>query len=104
MSQITVDGGLYCKEISAETLRVTCMRHRISSTLARQATTQILASPWSGATLYIIDTLTNRGARITYIGDGTFDLKVSSRTGDELLDALAAEIPAEYLDHYVIID
>lgn len=80
-----------------------CMRNQIAGTLAREATKRLLTAGSIWASLYIIDTMTNKGARITYRGNGTFDLKVSSRTGEALLQELADEFPA-LLDSLVIID
>lgn len=106
MSQITLDSGLFYPEINREQVRVTCMTHGVSSTLAMDATKRLLTDPYIGASFYIIDSLTNKGARITYVGGGTFDVKISSRTGEALLDALTELVGdhAYLLDNIVIID
>lgn len=80
-----------------------CMRNAISGYLAREACNRLLTNGCLWASLYIIDTMTNKGARVTYTMNGTFDLKVSSRTGEALLQELADEFPA-LLDSLVIID
>lgn len=90
-------------EINQHTVRTRCMRNAISQDLAREACDRLLTQGSMWASLYIIDTMTNKGARITYRGYGTFDLKVSSRTGEALLQDLADEFPA-LLDSLVIID
>lgn len=63
-----------------------------------------------GPHIYIIDTLTDKGARVTIQGPDEFDVKVSSRTGQELLHDLlyggefTDPIPVWALDKIIVMD
>lgn len=85
------------------------MRHGISGTLITQAARKFNDPNWShGPHIYVIDTLTDKGARIDNQGADTYDVKVSSRTGEAMLASLidtATRLRSEsVLDKIVIID
>jgi hypothetical protein len=83
------------------------MRHAISGTLLTQAVRAFNDPNWShGPHIYVIDTLTDKGARVDNQGADTYDVVVSSRSGEALLASLvkmAEDWPA-ILDKIVIID
>jgi hypothetical protein len=101
---MTVKQHFY-EEMNANQVRVACMRHAIAGPLAREATTRLFHEGVMNASLYVIDTLTNKGARITYTGWGFFDVKISTDTGEGLLARLCdLEIIPGSIDNLVIID
>lgn len=58
-----------------------------------------------GPNMYLIDTLTDKGARVTIQGPEEFDIKISSRTGAELFDDLARKFEGSgILDKIVVMD
>lgn len=96
-------------DCTREQARGVLMRHGISGTLLTQAARKFNDPEWSqGPHIYVIDTLTNKGARIDNQGCETYDVKVSSRTGVELLADLhdtATRLRSEgVLDSIVILD
>lgn len=93
-------------DCTREQARGVLMRHGISGTLMTQAKNRLHDPEWShGPSVYVIDTLTNKGARVTIQGPETYDVKVSRHTGEDLLATLCrmAAYP-EIIDNLVIID
>jgi hypothetical protein len=97
-------GTLLWMDASKRQVREVLMRNGISSSTWLIAHGLFLDPEWDGGpNLYIIDTLTDKGARVTIQGPDEFDVKVSSRTGEALLADLVDQMPA-LLDKIVIID
>lgn len=97
----------YC-DLTSREARETLQRNAISGYLFRMAFQKLKSPGWiqtHGPHMYVIDTLTDRGARITYCApyeDG-WEIKVSRRTGTALLDELH-ELGGYYIDDIVILD
>lgn len=90
-----------------EQARGVLMRNKISGRLFTRARAKLLHPSWDsvglGPSVYVIDTLTNKGARITIQGPDEFDVKISRRTGTELLVDITDQMPA-LVDSLVIKD
>jgi len=85
-------------------VRNVLLRNAISGTLWTEALERFNDPEFDGGPhLYLIDTLTNRGARVTDQGAGTYDVRISGRTGEELLANLTDYYPA-LLDKIAVID
>jgi hypothetical protein len=87
------------------------MRNGISSSTWHIARKRFNDPSWDGGPdIYVIDTLTDKGARVTIQGQDEFDVKVSSRTGQELLHDLlyggefTDPIPTWALDKIIVMD
>jgi hypothetical protein len=96
--------SLYWTDCNQSQVRNVLLRNAISGSLWTEASKRFNDPAWDGGPhLYLIDTLTDRGARVTNQGAGTYDVKISSRTGEDLLSELTETFPA-LLDKLVIID
>jgi hypothetical protein len=85
-------------------VRNVLLRNAISGSLWTEALKRFHDPEFDGGPhLYLIDTLTDRGARVTNQGCETFDVKISRRTGEELLAELTERFPA-LLDKIAVID
>lgn len=99
-----IRGTLAWWDLDKAQVRGVLMRNGIASNLWSDAHKRFMAETWAyGPSLYLIDTLTNKGARVTIQGPEEFDVKVSSRTGEALLAEIIETMPA-LADHIVIID
>lgn len=91
-------------DASPKQARDILMRNGISSGLFTEARKRFTDETWPyGPSLYLIDSLTDKGARVTIQGPDEFDVKVSSRTGEALLSDITEQAPA-LVDHLVIMD
>lgn len=96
-------GTLKWDDASKKQVRDILMRNGIASTLWTVAFGLFMSPDWAyGPSLYLIDTLTNKGARVTIQGPEEWDVKVSSRTGEALLEDLSQQMPA-LIDHIVVM-
>lgn len=79
-------------------------RHKISTKLFTEALKRFADPEFGGGhTLYLIDTLTNKGARVTLEWAETeYNVKVSSRTAEEFFDNICAAMPA-LVDELVVM-
>ena len=97
-------GTLYWRDASAKQARGILMRNGISSTLwtvffglFKDETQNI------GPHVYLIDRLTDKGARVTIQGPEEFDVKVSSRTGLALLADLHGQF-GNTQNHNILVE
>lgn len=99
-------GTLKWENASKRQVREVLMRNGISSSTWLEGHALIMGEDWSfGPDIYLIDTLTDRGARVTVQGPEEFDIKISSRTGQELFDDLVhGDIPVWVIDKIVVLD
>lgn len=80
---------LYWSDCTPKQARDVLQRNQISGRLFTEARAKLLHPAWChGPHVYVIDTLTNKGARITIQGPDEYDIKVSSRTGEAVFDEL----------------
>jgi hypothetical protein len=99
-----VRGTLSWHDANKTQVRQILMRNGVAGTLWTVAFGLFMAETWAyGPSLYLIDTLTDKGARVTIQGPEEFDVKVSSRTGEALLADLSEQFPA-LLDKIVVMD
>lgn len=78
-------------------------RNAISGRLFTEARSRLLHPAWDlSPSVYVIDTLTDKGARVTIQGPDEFDIKISSRTGTALFNEIAEDAPA-LVDNLVIM-
>lgn len=104
-------GTLYWTGCTKAQARGVLMRNGISGQLLTHAVNRFNDPSWDGGPhIYLIDTWTDKGARVTVQGPEEFDVKVSSRTGSELLHDLlyvakyTDPIPVEALDKIIVMD
>jgi hypothetical protein len=96
-------GSLTWYDAPAKNVRSILMRAGIASTLWTVAFGHFKDPNWDGGPhLYLIDSLTDKGALVTVQGPEEFDVKISSRTGTELLDELH-ELGGYGIDKVVIL-
>lgn len=79
-------------------------RNKISAKLFTEALKRFADPDFKGSdTVYLIDTLTNKGARVTLEGgDAEYNVKVSSHTAEEFFDNICAALPL-MIDYAVIM-
>lgn len=96
-------GTLKWSDANRKQVRDILMRNGIKSELWTVAFGLFMSTAGTvSASLYLIDTLTDKGARVTIQGPEEFDVKVSSRTGEALFADLSEQFPA-LLDQLVIM-
>jgi len=84
-------------DCNTEQVRHVLMRNGIASSLWLQARPFVSDDAWVaryGPSVYLIDTLTDRGARVSFVSPGTFNVKVTERTGNALADEVIDTFPA----------
>jgi hypothetical protein len=98
-------GSLLWKDASKRQVREVLMRNGIASSAWSVALGRFKSPEFDGGPdIYIIDTLTDKAARVTVQGPEEFDIKISSRTGQELFDDLVSQYPTWTLDKIVVMD
>lgn len=88
-----------------EQARGVCMRNGISGRLLSLAVSKLSHPSWSfGAHIYVWDMMTDKAARVTAEGCGEFSVKVSSRTGETMVNDLESQLDAIYGVHKPKLD
>lgn len=107
-----VRGTLYWTGLSTVQARGVVRRADINSELFSIAMGRFMSEDWNGGpSIYIIDTSTDKAARIDNQGAGEYDVKVSSRTGTEVFDDLLSreesyDLPRKFwvVDKIIVMD
>lgn len=108
MDLTRTDEVLFKDDMTAREAREFLQRNAISGHLFRMAWQKLMDPNWRyehGPHTYVIDTLTNKGARVTYsypYEDG-FQVRISRRTGEALLNSLA-DLGGYAIDDIVFLD
>lgn len=101
------NGALAWHDCTPEQARGVLRRNDIDAKLFTEARRRlILDEMWHyGPTVFLFDTLTNKAARVTVEGPEEFNIKVSSRSAEELFDDVAGAGVRDHgyaLEHVVI--